>query len=327
VATVASKPTVTLTLAGDESKLTDAFDKVGASSKQMADKVDDAGRSMRETSDRFDSSIEAFDTVDTRAMGFRDTVTGVSDTLKGLNDDSLSLEEKLLTLGMGIGDLASGFVNLLLPALRSMWTTLTTSVIPAVWSFTSALLANPITWVVLAIAGLIAIIVLLVTHWDKVKQVVGTVVGWIRDRWNGLMEWFSGIPDWFGRIFSGIGNAISGAFKGAINWVIDRVNWLLDRVNWLLDQVNSASSLIGIPAIPHIPHIPRMHTGGKVPGSPGTEQLAILQAGEEVTSAGSSGAANITINSGGSDLDDVLVEVLRASIQRQGGNVQVVLGT
>ncbi len=44
--------------------------------------------------------------------------------------------------------------------------------IASVWSFTAALLANPITWVVLAIIGLIAVIVLLIRHWDTVKVAV-----------------------------------------------------------------------------------------------------------------------------------------------------------
>jgi hypothetical protein len=324
---MASKPTVTMTLAGDEGKLTDAFDKVGDASKSMADKVDSASSEMRGAGDRFDSLAESTDTAETRFTGFSDTIGGVTEGLMAWNDESLSTTERLQALGMAGADLAGGLTGFLVPALKTMWTTLTTTVIPAIWSFTSALLANPITWVVVGIAALIAIIILLVKNWDKVKEVVGTVVGWIRDRWNGLMSWFSGIPDWFGRIFSGIGNAISGAFKSAINWVIDKVNWLLDRVNWLLDQINGVSSIVGIPAIPHIPHIPRMHTGGTVPGPPGSEQMAILQAGETVTSAASSGATAITINSGGSALDDALVEVLRAAIQRQGGNVQVVLGT
>lgn len=284
---MASKPTVTLTLAGDEKKLTEAFDRVGAASKSMSDKVDDAGRSMRNSSKSFDTAIEGFDTVDTRAMGFRDTITGVSDTMKGLTDDSLSLEEKLLTLGMGIGDLASGFVNLLLPSLRTFWTTLTTSVIPAVWSFTTALLSNPITWVIIGIAALIAIIVLLVKHWDWVKDAASTAAGWVRDRWNDLMGWFGGIPAWFGRIFGGIGDAISGAFKSVINWVIDRLNWLIGVANKVIYGINLVNPFSDIPSIPNVP---RLHTGtARVPGAPGEESLAILQAGETVTPAGSAG--------------------------------------
>lgn len=296
---MASKPTVTLTLAGDSEKLTKAFDQVGADAKQMEREISTASKGVvsagQEAGKGFDTAIEGFDTADTRAMGFRDTITGVQDTMKGLTDDSLSLGDRLLTLGMGVGDLASGFVNLLLPALRTMWTTLVTNVIPAIWSTTSALLASPITWIVLGIIALIAILILLVTHWDQVKAVVGNVVNWIVDRWSGLMGWFAGVPGWFGRIFGAVGSAIGGAFKSAINFVIGLVNGGINKINWLLDRVNDVSGIVGIPAVPHIPHVPRLHSGGIVPGPMGSEQLAILQASEKVTPRGESGGGGVAL--------------------------------
>jgi hypothetical protein len=55
--------------------------------------------------------------------------------------------------------------------------------------------------------------------------------------------------------------------------------------------------------------------------------MAVLQAGETVTPAGGrSTAAVIEIRSGGSALDDALVELLSRAVRRRGGNVQLVLG-
>lgn len=63
------------------------------------------------------------------------------------------------------------------------------SVIPAVWSFTTALLANPITWIVVGVIALGAAILLLWKNWDKV--VTGFQKGF---------QWFKGIlskaPNW-----------------------------------------------------------------------------------------------------------------------------------
>lgn len=387
-----NKPTVTLTLAGDEKKLTQAFDEVGASSRQMADKVESASRDMGSSMDR---ASEGFDRVDTSAMGFRDSITGVQDTMtafkapnldestakvekaqaaydgltatlenqrdalealkksdpknesliaakeaeieatenaidaqqdelsamKDVESQSLSLGERLFYLGAGIGDMASAMVNLIIPALRGFWTVLVETVIPAVWSFTTALLANPITWVVLGIAALIAILYLLGVRWDDIKNIVGNVVGWIVDRWNGLMSFFAGIPDWFGRLGSAIGSAISAGFKGAINWIVDRLNWLIDVANKVIYGINVVNPFSDIP---DIPHIPRMHTGGVVPGPPGSETMAILQAGETVTSAGSSTGGVVTVQFTG-DVDSAfasafqkLVETGAIPIQFQG---------
>lgn len=278
---MSSKPTVTLTLAGDESKLTDAFDRVGAAAKTMGDKVDAASDDMREAGNRVERVTEGFDTADTRAMGFRDTLTGLQDGLKGMTDSSQSLFDRLLLLGFGVGDLASGMVNFIIPALTSFWSTLTTTVIPAVWSFTTALLSNPITWIVLGIAALIGILYLLGVRLDDVKELFGTVINWIKDRWNGLMAWFGGIPDWFGRIFGAIGNAISAAFKGVINWIVDRLNWLIDLANKVIYGINVVNPFSDIPSIPHIP---RMHTGGVVQGRPGQEVPILAMAGERIES-------------------------------------------
>jgi len=293
---MASKPTVTLTLAGDEDKLTDSFDKVGQASKQMADKVDDSSKDMRSAGSGFDSLTESADGAESKFMGFHDVLDGVKGGLETLSDPSASLTDKLIGLGQAGADIAGGLASFLIPALSSMWTTLTTTVIPAVWSFTTALLANPITWVVLGIAALIGVLYLLGVRWDDIKNIVGNVVGWIVDRWNGLMSWFAGVPGWFGRIFSGIGDAISGAFKSVINWIIDRLNWLIGVANKVIYGINVVNPFSDIPSIPNIP---RMHTGGVVPGSPGTETMAILQAGETVASAGSSAGGAVTVRFGG----------------------------
>jgi hypothetical protein len=282
---MANKPTVTLTLAGDEDRLTDAFDRVGASSKQMTDKVDDSSKGMHDAGTRLDSLTESADGAEGKFMGFHDVLDGVKGGLETLADPSASLTDKLIGLGQAGADIAGGLASFLLPALQTMWTTLTTTVIPAVWSFTSALLANPITWVVLGVAALIGVLYLLGARWDDVKNVVGTVINWIVDRWTGLMSWFSGVPDWFGRIFGAIGNAISGAFKSVINWIVDRLNWLIDLANKVIYGINVVSPFSDISSIPHVPH---MHTGGIAPGMPGQETLAVLQGRERVLSPASS---------------------------------------
>lgn len=70
-----------------------------------------------------------------------------------------------------------------------------------------------------------------------------------------------------------------------------------------------------------------LHDGGVVPGPTGQEVLAVLQAGERVIPLdGSGGGMTLVIDSGGSRLDDLLVQVLAQSIRAAGGNVQAVLG-
>lgn len=73
-----AKNQVTLTFAGDSTDLERSFDRVGSASEDM-------GRKVEDTADRFDRVGESADNLDTRAMGFRDTLTGVEDSFRGFN--------------------------------------------------------------------------------------------------------------------------------------------------------------------------------------------------------------------------------------------------
>lgn len=65
------------------------------------------------------------------------------------------------------------------------------SAIPAIKAFGLALLTNPITWVVLGIMALIAVLYLLYKNWDK-------VTGFLRDRWEDVMTAIKIGADWIG---------------------------------------------------------------------------------------------------------------------------------
>lgn len=86
------------------------------------------------------------------------------------------------------------------------------SLIPAIggaiasaWSFTAALLANPITWVVLLIVGLVAAIIYLWRNWDEVSQWLmnswETVKQTATDIFESIMAFFAGLPDRVYQIF------------------------------------------------------------------------------------------------------------------------------
>lgn len=116
---------VKLTFAGDSDQLEKAFSRVGEASRGMADEV---GKASKRTSEEVQGAAasldrfgEAADTVDTRAMGFRDTLTGVQDSMAGTAAIAKGdLLDGILLVGMGVGDLGSGIFNFLVPQLKSM---------------------------------------------------------------------------------------------------------------------------------------------------------------------------------------------------------------
>ena len=190
----------------------------------------------------------------------------------------------------------------------------------AQWAWNAAQLASPTTWIILAIGAIIAGIILLVTQWDTVKKAGGAAWDWIKDRASAMWDWIKQIPGWLGSAFSKVGDAISRPFRAAFNAISDAWNNTIGRLSW---SVPGWSPVIGGNSI-SAPRLPRFHSGGIVPGAPGTETLAVLQAGERVTNAAAAGggpARTVYV-----DLGPALTEIIQREVGARGGDVQLVLG-
>lgn len=336
-------PTVTLTFAGDASKLDKAMKDVGSSADQMSKKVSDTSKSFHDVGRSTDEYVDKADKAEQRSMGFRDTITGLQDTMKGLSDSSLSTGDRLLTLGAGVGDLASGFANLLIPALGKVgaafaataagqwlltaattaWSAVTTAATTVMAAFNAVIAANPIVAIIVLIGLLVGAFILLwnksaafrdffIDLWNGIKKVVGATVDWIKGAWNGLVSFFSGLVSRIGGVFSSIGNAIKNAFKGAVNFVIGMINGLISAINMLIRGINAVNPFGDIPSIPKVP---KLHTGGVVPGIPGQEVPIMAQAGERVVPKGQSGSTVSLVFSG--DVDSAFVTYVK-QLQRTG---------
>lgn len=286
-------PTIKLTFAGDSAQLDKTMANVGSGTQKMASDVGASSKKIGSSAkEGFDKAEEGADKGEKRFQGFADTIGGTGDIMQGFKDGDIA------GMAMGFADLAGGLADFVIPMLASVGTTLFSTVIPAVWGFTSALLANPITWIVVGIIALIAVIILLVTHFDAVKRVVGDVVGWIVDKWNWAVAVFRIIASNIGGFFSHIWDGLTNGAKYAINWVIDMLNHAIDALNFLVRGLNYVPGV----NIPMIGHIPKFHTGGVVPGTQGQEMIATLQAGERViprTQAADGGGGGGTISFGG----------------------------
>lgn len=103
------------------------------------------------------------------------------------------------------------------------------AIISATWLWTAALLANPITWVVLGIAALVAGLIALAMNWEAVAK-------WVSDVWAGFTGWlsdsFNSIAQWWNDLWTGIGKAINDIWTGISNWftgaVTNLVNFIRD---------------------------------------------------------------------------------------------------
>ncbi|MBI4941854.1 MAG: hypothetical protein HY830_14010 [Actinobacteria bacterium] len=179
---------------------------------------------------------EGFDVAEQRAMGFRDTITGVQDGLKGVKAfmgqgeaASASFGDKLLLVGTGVGDLASGFANFLVPmaavvsstnglSIASARATIATAgqkvamvagtvatgaMTAAQWLLNAAMTANPIGIVIVAVVALVAAVVIAYKKSETFRRIVqgafrgvlaaaSAVWGWLKRSWPLLLAIITG---------------------------------------------------------------------------------------------------------------------------------------
>ncbi len=125
----------------------------------------------------------------------------------------------------------------------------------ATWAFNAALavLTSPITWIIAAIAALIAIGVLLYQNWD-------TVVEFAKTAWQGLCDFISGICQSIGEFFSGLWTKLQEIFEPIGQWLGDKFkqgwdaisntfsklgSWFGDRWNESKDALAEANTWLG----------------------------------------------------------------------------------
>ena len=170
--------------------------------------------------------------------------------------------------------------------------------------------ANPVAWIILAIAMIVALVAVIIKNWDTVKNVLSSVGDWIYNHiikpvadffsglWQGIkngvnssVQWvkdkFWSIIDFFNNLISKIvgffkslgtkvGNAIGSAFITVINGVLGAVenilNFPIKSINKLIKTINKVPG-INLGTLPTF-KLPRLASGAVIP--PRHEFAAIL---------------------------------------------------
>jgi hypothetical protein len=197
----------------------------------------------------------------------------------------------------------------------------------AQWLWNAAFAASGIGAVVILVGLLVTAIIYVATKTDWFqrlwKAIWGGIVAyikWVVNNYKAAFhaivsagEWLwskiSSVANRIKKVFTGIGSAISGAFRAAFNFVANAWNNTVGRLQWSVPKwvPSIGGNHIGVP------QLPTYHTGGTIPGLPGTEVVIRAMAGERVSSiasGGDGGRTVIELRSGGARLDDLLIEIL-----------------
>jgi hypothetical protein len=230
-------------------KFPDAADPASAAhDKYLAatQKVDSAQHNLNEKQSAGDEILKGLtDRVKGAGDAFGDTLQGKLDATKaGFEGIAAQLGQALLPVIKLVVDGLTGFTdwaqknpvlfNILVGVVGALTVAITVMagavwiMNSAIWANTVALLANPMTWIIVAIiaavAGLIAIIVLLVTYWDVISKV-------LTDGFNNVMSFFKTVFDaigkWWGDLWTGIGKFFTDWWNGYVKMIKDQFNALV----------------------------------------------------------------------------------------------------
>lgn len=147
--------------------------------------------------------------------------------------------------------------------------------------------------------------------WEALKGVGKAALEGVVSAFKGLVDIVSGLAGGFFDAAKSVGaailNGIVDGLKGAVGFVSDVGKAIFNGLAKLVNEniITSINNLkidfdppgpVGAITVdfPNLPRIPTLHSGGIVPGLPGQEVLALLEAGEQVTPASQIGQRNVT---------------------------------
>lgn len=125
-----------------------------------------------------------------------------------------------------------------------------------------------------------------------------------------------------GRVVISVLGGVTGTVRSAINTVIGLVNGMIRAIDAVqvhvhlhppdpLPSIDFDWNGVGIRQLPYL------HAGGVVPGTPGSDVLAVLQAGERVLPRGASGAPTVVVNINGGLVDGPTIDALTNALTRR----------
>ena len=165
--------------------------------------------------------------------------------------------------------------------------------IGSVWSFTAALLANPVTWIVIGIVALIAALVLLYNKCEWFRNGVNAILGFFKEKLGAALEVARNI---FGAIGGVIGRVL-GAAKATVQEKLDNMKRAYEEHGGGIRGA-AAAAMEGVKGVYTAGYTFLDNlTGGKLSGlkDAAAQRLGELKAVYEENGGGIQGAAAATV--------------------------------
>ena len=221
----------------------------------------DAGEAYREAAGGLIEYNEAQAKLDEAMAGIGETLEPIKTNLMELGAGILAdlqpyIQEfaekylpKILEVLSGVGEVVGEVILF----IAENWETISTiagiilgiatafSVFSTVMAVVNAVLyACPITWIIMAIVALIAIIALVIIKWDDLKAAVSSAVEsikeWVSDMVDKVVGWFKNLWEDITNIANDIASVVKNAFQSIKDWVTNIVSSIKD---WVVEKFNA----------------------------------------------------------------------------------------
>lgn len=311
---------VLLTFAGDTRSLDQAFAQADAAAEAFGDSANRASLRMAEGFDHL-SSQSSLLSGGIGDVGGALTEAFGENTAIGEFGAKMEQASAVVTGFTGVMDLGVFATNNMKlaqvgQAIQTGVTSAATKTAAAAqWLMNSALFASPITWIVVGIVALIAVIVLIAKKTDWFSKAWKASWKWIKDAASSTWDFLKKIPGWIGSAFAKVADFISRPYRAAFNLIARAWNNTIGRLSW---TVPGWVPGIGGNSI-SVPNLPTFHAGGTVPGSPGQAVPIMAMAGETVSPTGGAGG-QIVIRGDGSQVAGALVDLIARGMENRGGD-------
>ncbi|MFE3475675.1 phage tail tape measure protein [Streptomyces bacillaris] len=215
----------------------------GTSSEQT--KLNAAAALFGDPANVMGEALFALDPATAAAASGLDKAAGASKDLKGAmaGDPAQQLDQAMRTLSMGLGEALlpvilklsefmsqnKGLMQVLVPVVLGLALALGVFA-AAVWIANLAMLASPVTWIVLGIIALIAVIALIILKWDEVAAATAAAWAWIVDKLGAAWQW---IKDAVAAVWNWVAQKTAAAWNWIVADVQNAVTDLMRIVNWL----------------------------------------------------------------------------------------------
>lgn len=304
---------VTLTFAGDPTSAQKAFGSVGDSAKKMQSDVE-------ESANGFEKVGGSADNAERNIIGVHDVIDGTATIMQGPGKQGIvAYLQGWADLAGGIAPMAEYLAQTRAATLASAAAQKIAAVGTTIWTGAQKLLnlafiSSPIGWIVLGIGALIAVVVLIATKTTWFQTIWRVAWSGIKTAASSTWDFIKKIPGWIEGAFKGIGRAISWPFRTAFNLISDAWNHTVGGLSFTIPGwvPGIGGKSFGVPRLPHF------HSGGIVPGTPGTVVPVLALGGERF--GGPAGGGDVVTVRAGDPLVAALLEQIRIMVSDRGGS-------